>query len=155
MTTILFILAAAIVGYAIYSIYSGKGPFSSKTPDYMTDKASSKQEEAESEQPVPVEQLPEETASATEAQGEPAAAEGEEQTAAIDPAKIMEFRNPETGETAANPSNYRFAKKWIKQALVDEGLLVKVYRNKELKGETDKKVKEALNQFKHLEKYHG
>ena len=97
----------------------------------------------------------EESPAAVAEEEAPATVEKKEVSATEQPAKITEFRNPETRETAANPSNYRFAKKWIKQAMVDEGLLDKVYKNKELKGATEKKVKEALNRFKQLEKYHG
>ena len=164
ITTILLILAVVVVGYALYAFFASGG--ASQTPDYMAPKASCEEEstvqtiiEAEGEQPT----AEEKPAPATGAQEEtPAptaeeapATEGAKEVSATEPAKITEFRNPETGETAANPSNYRFAKKWIKQAMVDEGLLDKVYKNKELKGATEKKVKEALNHFKQLEKYHG
>jgi hypothetical protein len=160
ITTILLILAVVVVGYVLYAV------FASKAPDYMTAKSSELEErepeiragiEAESEPSAPADEPPEkaEMAPLTQAQAESPAAASEEKSAATEPAKITEFRNPETGETAANPSNYRFAKKWIKQAMVEEGLLDKVYKNKELKGATEKKVKEALNRFKELEKYQG
>ena len=160
ITTILLILAVVVVGYFLYAV------FTSKAPDYMMAKSSGQAEEepespggieAKSEPSAAAEKPPEETAPApvAKAQVEPPTAATEEKTTAAESAKITEFRNPETGETAANPSNYRFAKKWIKQAMVDEGLLDKVYKNKELKGATEKKVKEALNRFKQMEKYHG
>lgn len=163
ITTILLILAVVVVGYALYAFFASGG--APKTPNYMGPKASYEEKsevrtviKAEGEQPTAAEEPasgakeePPEAASEEEA---PAAA-GKKEASATEPAKITEFCNPETGETAANPSNYRFAKKWIKQAMVDEGLLDKVYKNKELKGTTEKKVKEALNRFKQLEKYHG
>lgn len=68
-------------------------------------------------------------------------------------AKSQNLRNPETGEISPTPGNYRFAKKWIKEAIVNEGLLSKVYKNSELNGATNGKVKEALEAFKSLEKY--
>jgi hypothetical protein len=67
--------------------------------------------------------------------------------------KATLLRNPATGETSPVPTNYRFAKKWIKEALVSEGLLSKVYKNSELVDETAGKVKEALDKFRTLEKY--
>jgi len=67
--------------------------------------------------------------------------------------KATLLRNPATDETSPVPTNYRFAKKWIKEALVTEGLLSKVYKNSELVGETAGKVKEALDKFRTLEKY--
>jgi zona occludens toxin (predicted ATPase) len=63
------------------------------------------------------------------------------------------LRDPASGEIAPIPTNYRFAKKWIKEALVTEGLLPKVYKNSELKGDTNGQVKDALEKFKGLEKY--
>jgi len=68
--------------------------------------------------------------------------------------KVKQFRNPETGETAAVPTHYRFAKRWIKEAMVTEGLLDRIYKNTELQDEAvDRKVREALEKFKALEKY--
>ncbi|MGY6214349.1 hypothetical protein ACW73L_04225 [Methylolobus aquaticus] len=63
------------------------------------------------------------------------------------------LRNPLTGETAPVPNNYRFAKRWIKQAMVEEGLLDKVYGNTDLDEPNAAKVKAALMQFKDLPKY--
>ena len=64
-----------------------------------------------------------------------------------------EVRNPATGETVAIPSNYRFTKRWIKEALVEEGLLDKVYKNTELDDAASAKVKDALAKFREIEKY--
>ena len=63
------------------------------------------------------------------------------------------LRNPLTGESAAVPTNYRFAKRWVKEALVAEGLLDKVYTNAELEAGAAGKVREALAAFKKLAKY--
>ena len=65
------------------------------------------------------------------------------------------LRNPLTGETAAVPTNYRFAKKWIKEALVTEGLLDRIYGNRDLDAAAGAKVKAALIAFRALEKYRG
>jgi hypothetical protein len=68
---------------------------------------------------------------------------------------VSVFRNPTSGETCAVPTNYRFAKKWVKEALVAEGLLDKIYKNADLDDEGSRIVKEALDGFKAIEKYHG
>lgn len=73
--------------------------------------------------------------------------------AARRPAEVTMLRDPQTGETAAVPSNYRFAKKWVKEALVTEGLLDKVYKNNELDEAASEKIKAALEQLKGLAKY--
>lgn len=69
--------------------------------------------------------------------------------------KAVLLRDPATGETCPPPSNYRFAKKWVKEALVKEGLLNKIYKNSELTAAANPVVKQALERFKHLEKYHA
>jgi hypothetical protein len=51
------------------------------------------------------------------------------------------------------PGNYAFAKRWIKEALVEEGLLDKIYKNNELDSATNAKISDALQQLKTLEKY--
>lgn len=69
-------------------------------------------------------------------------------------ARVKQLKNPDTGETAAVPTNYRFAKRWIKDAMVKEGFLDRIYKNTELADEAvDRKIKEALEKFKSLKKY--
>lgn len=63
------------------------------------------------------------------------------------------LKNPKTGETAKIPNNYAFAKRWIKDALVEEGLLDRVYKNNELDSATAAKIQTALDQLKAIEKY--
>lgn len=63
------------------------------------------------------------------------------------------LKNPKTGEVAKLPNNYAFAKRWIKEALVEEGLLEKIYKNNELDSATTAKIQDALAQLKAMEKY--
>jgi hypothetical protein len=70
-------------------------------------------------------------------------------------AQPNQLRNPATGETAPVPNNYRFAKKWIKEALVTEGLLERVYAINELDAAVSERVKAALLEFRQLVKYHA
>lgn len=64
-----------------------------------------------------------------------------------------EVRNPKTGEISKIPNNYRFGKRWIKEALVSEGLLEKIYKNSELNEEVDAKIQQALIALSALENY--
>jgi len=73
-------------------------------------------------------------------------------TGSADRGAIM-VRDPASGEVIAMPTNYRFAKKWIKDALVSEGLLDKVYKPNELDEAASLRTKEALDRFKTLPKY--
>lgn len=64
-----------------------------------------------------------------------------------------QLRNPSTGEVSAVPANYRFAKKWIKDALVSEKLLDRVYKPNELDDVADKKIKTAMDKLRAIKKY--
>ena len=64
-----------------------------------------------------------------------------------------ELKNPETGEITPVPANYRFAKKWIKDALVQEKLLDRVYKPSELDAATSARVKEALDKLRTMKNY--
>jgi hypothetical protein len=63
------------------------------------------------------------------------------------------LKNPKTGEIAKVAGNYAFAKRWIKDALVEEGLLDKVYKNNELDADTTAKIQTALEKLKSMAKY--
>ncbi|MFN5745715.1 MAG: hypothetical protein ACK443_06465 [Methylococcaceae bacterium] len=73
--------------------------------------------------------------------------------ASVTPANNL--RNPATGEITAVPANYRFAKKWIKDALVSEKLLDRVYKPSQLDDATAKKAKDAIEQLRTIAKYQG
>ena len=63
------------------------------------------------------------------------------------------IKNPDTGEIVKLTSNYRFFKRWIKEALVAEGLLDKIYKGTELDDEATAKIQSALAQLKTMKKY--
>ncbi len=63
------------------------------------------------------------------------------------------LKNPETGEMATSYANYRFTKRWIKEALVSEGLLEKIYKNNELTPEIEILIKEAISRLENIETY--
>jgi hypothetical protein len=85
-----------------------------------------------------------------------AAAESSAETPAS-PVEIVnasgDVKNPLTGEVAKIPNNYRFGKLWIKEALVSEGLLDRVYKNNELDNATNAKVQAALSSLRTMAKY--
>jgi hypothetical protein len=63
------------------------------------------------------------------------------------------LKNPQTGEIATSYANYRFMKRWIKEALVTEGLLEKIYKNNELTPEIESEIKAAMVRLEKLENY--
>ncbi|MGR9014382.1 MAG: hypothetical protein ACU83U_12120 [Gammaproteobacteria bacterium] len=68
-------------------------------------------------------------------------------------AKSTGLKDPKTAEITTSYSNYRFTKRWIKDALVAEGLLEKVYKNNELNAETEAKIKDAIGKLEAMDKY--
>ncbi|MFM2004862.1 MAG: hypothetical protein RLZZ09_517 [Pseudomonadota bacterium] len=104
---------------------------------------------AKSEAPKPVAKAPEPKTTPAKPAAAPAAPVAMEATKLTD-----EFRNPATGEVSPVPANYRFAKKWIKDALVSEKLLDRVYKPNELDDAASKKVKEAIEKLRAIKKYH-
>ena len=63
------------------------------------------------------------------------------------------LRDPKTGEVVTAYTNYRFTKRWIKDALVAEGLLEKVYKNNELDAEVEAAIKDAVTKLEAIDKY--
>ncbi len=63
------------------------------------------------------------------------------------------LKNPLTGEVATTYSNYRFTKRWIKDALVSEGFLEQVYKNAELTEAVEANIKVAISQLEALDNY--
>ncbi len=107
------------------------------------------QEAVSRPEPTPAAKAPAEKPTA-----EPAPAKAESAPSEEEIVQVKQFRHPDTGETAAVPTNYRFAKRWIKEALVKEGLLDRLYKNNELQDDAiNQKVREALEKFKTLKKY--
>jgi hypothetical protein len=60
-----------------------------------------------------------------------------EPAAATQDAGKRGLKDPKTGDIATNYNNYRLTKRWIKEALVAEGLLDKIYKNDALTAEVE------------------
>ena len=63
------------------------------------------------------------------------------------------MKNPHTGEQVKVANNYRMVKRWIKEALVEEKLLDKIYKNNELNEQSKIIIAEALSIIKAMDKY--
>ncbi len=150
MTYLLFILAAVLVGYVVYAFcFSDAGQVSSDLPDT---KPAAVEIPAPVKEPEPIET---ETRAAARVETAPAHSEAAAGSTDSNESGPTRYRNPETGETSAVPTNYRFAKRWLKRALVTEGLLDRVYTSSELDDKASKKVNIALKKFKEIKKYHA
>ena len=63
------------------------------------------------------------------------------------------LRNPETGEEAKMANSYRMSKLWVKEALVSEGLLEKVYKTAEIDDAKKIEINLAFEQLLKIDKY--
>jgi hypothetical protein len=63
------------------------------------------------------------------------------------------LRNPATGDVDKIASSYRMTKRWIKDALVAEGLLPKIYKTAELDDVAKQKITKALDKLVKMDKY--
>jgi len=140
MSIVIYILTMVFALYAIYSVISSKDkPTNTDTP------TSSPKVAVESEETVSEITTVEDNNSEVIASTKAATTETDEDNS---------LRNPLTGEIAKIPNNYRFSKRWIKEALVAEELLDKIYKNSELNDEINTKIKAALETLKTMQKYH-
>ena len=145
MTELLAVLTAVFVVYALYEVFatvsqSGDGLNRTAAGSQAAQQTATFQQSATPKVAAPA-------PSATLAAAPPS-------VSAATHDKQANLRNPVTGEISPTPGNYRFAKKWIKEALVVEGLLPRIYKNSELTETLNMKAKEAIEKFKNLEKYH-
>ncbi|TAN67081.1 MAG: hypothetical protein EPN17_12730 [Methylobacter sp.] len=176
MTEGLFILTTIFVAYVVYAIIGEqKTTAKSKTPTAKPEvQAAVEQPKSQvavtKEEPVAIKPTPAKAvapkvattkAAATKpATTAPAASKATTvkkpaaaKKAAAVVAKRTGLKDPKTGDVVTAYSNYRFTKRWIKDALVAEGLLEKVYSGKELNAEAEAKIKEAIGKLESMDKY--
>jgi hypothetical protein len=140
MTEGLFILTVIFVAYVVYQVMNDKKAGTKAAAAEA--KPSGAAKPAPKPQPEPEQvAMPKPVAAAASVPPAPEAA------------TKSGLRNPETGEVTAVFTNYRFAKRWIKEALVAEGLLDKIYKNNELDADAEAKIKEAVAKFEAMPKY--
>lgn len=159
MTEVLFILTTVFVAYVVYAVVTDQNN-TIKTLEKDTGHA----EEPETTPVVAAVAAPAEQAVAGTEKPKPAAKKAATPAKKTAPAKAAEpvaaqeprkpgLRNPETGEVATSYGNYRFAKRWIKDALVAEGLIDKVYKSAELDDAAETKIKDAIAKLEAMDKY--
>ncbi len=147
MAEILFILTTIFVAYVVYAVV-GDQMADMKAITSKADSYPAKTETAKTPEVKVVENKPARR-TANKAPEPVAKAPDRNDTSA----SKSGLRDPATGETASIPTNYRFAKRWIKEAMVKEGLLDKVYKNNELDDDANAKIKTALDGLLQMDKY--
>jgi len=166
MAELLFIATTVFVAYVLFTVIGNdkENPDATTQPEAakpdIAEKVSAPTVEKSSPSPKPVSTPTSAPVTAakpvkpakksTASKAKPAPAPEKVDTAK---AKSDSLKNPKTGEVAKVPANYAFAKRWIKEALVEEGLLDKIYKNNELDTNTVTKIQAALDQLKVMDKY--
>lgn len=145
MAEVLFILTTVFVAYVVFVVV--------ECEKRKKEEAKQKAKPAASRPVAAAPAKPAVKAEPAKAQAPAAAPAAKPQPASSAGAAPDSLKNPETGEVVKVPNNYRFTKRWIKEALVSEGLLDKVYKNTELDDEATAKINAALEQLKTMEKY--
>jgi hypothetical protein len=161
MTEGLFVLTTLFVAYVIYVIINEK-----KAGNIATKSTEKPAIAAIKPNPVPAAKLA--VAKPVAAAKKPAVAAAPKPAQAVaskpvaaapKPAAAPEaikgsgLKDPKTGEVATTYSNYRFTKRWIKEALVEEKLVDKVYKNDELNAGVEAKIKAGLAKLEGMKKY--
>lgn len=134
MAELFFIATTIFVAYVVYAVLGNSDR--PAEPTSATPTTEVKVNESDNEKPKVAEEKPAKPAPST-----PAASSSDN------------LKNPKTGEIAKIPNSYAFAKRWIKDALVEEGLLEKVYKNTELDDAINAKIQSAIQQLKAIDKY--
>lgn len=149
MAEVIFILVTVYAVYVIHSVISCKIKEKEETSALKSNisvETASKKEEVKIaiKQEKPVAKKP-----------APAKTKAKVKTNAKAKTKVGSgsIRNPETGEVAKIASSYRMCKRWIKEALVTEGLLEKIYKTNEVDDAAKVKIDKALTKLAKMEKY--
>ncbi|MFZ2311336.1 MAG: hypothetical protein WAV82_01850 [Methylobacter sp.] len=172
MTEVLFILTTIFVAYVAYALVSEqKAAAKTQAPTAQPEKKVVAEEQAKpkavatkAKPAVAKAAAPKAAATKAAVAPKPAATKAAAPKAAapkvaakkattVATAPAAGLKDPKTGEVAKTYSNYRFTKRWIKEALVAEGLLDKVYTNNELDTATEAKIKSAIAQLESMAKY--
>ena len=154
MAEVLFILTTIFVAYVVYMVVGDQ----MAEIKAMSSKSGSKL--AESARPIAAAKIQEiaekpaaQTATTKQSPRPTAAPAAKPESSRPAAAAKSGLKDPATGEVVNIPNNYRFARRWIKEALVNEGLLDKVYKTNELDEKTNAKIKRALTKLAKIDQY--
>ncbi len=154
MTEGLFILTTIFVAYVVYVIIGDSKATKSKTKSAPATVKKPKPAKPRATKPSAPKPSAAKPAAKKTAPASRAASSPKPKAAAVAAtAEVKDLRNPKTGEVSSIASNYRFMKRWIKEALVSESLLDSVYKNNDIDDAIDAKIKIALEKLKTLKKY--
>jgi hypothetical protein len=164
MTELMLILAVIFVAYVMYGAKeepqtTSHSPINPAKPDKPvpvaavkpgTSQSISKTEKVPANKPVAAAKT---AKPAPAIQSKPATANKAKSAIVPQNSGKQGLKDPKTGDISTNYNHYRFTKRWIKEALVAEGLLDKVYKNDELNADIETKIKSAVVKLEAIDKY--
>jgi hypothetical protein len=173
MTEGLFLLTTLFVAYVIYVIVNEKKAENASTKPAAAATQAVRQATVQEKpktaatkaKPAAAKKVPAKPAATKPVAVEKPAAAAPAKTAVVKPVetpapaaepatmKGSGLKDPKTGEVATTYGNYRFTKRWIKEALVAEKLVEKVYKNDELNADIEAKIKAGLAKLEGMKKY--
>ncbi len=159
MTEILFVLVTVYAVYVIHSVINNNQTKKTKAVDPKPSPPVEKPSKKE-EKPV-VKAKPEVKKAAPAKKIASKKATPTKKTAVVKkvaPSKKVaiaegSLRNPETGDVDKIANSYRMLRRWIKEALVEEKLLDKIYKSNELDDASKEKINAALVKLQKMKKY--
>jgi hypothetical protein len=156
---IIFVLGAIFVAYVVHSKVTGNSneesvAVASEKPEVSIVESANKKEEkvvAEKKKPVAKKTKPVVTkTAAVKAKAKPKAKPKASENTTF-PAGSL--RDPETGEMVKLANSYQMMRRWMKEALVTEGLLEKIYKTSEMDDAVEAKIIVAITKLQKLDKY--
>ena len=154
MTEGLFFITTLFVAYVVYVIFNEKKANPTTSKPAATVAAPAEQKATVEDKSITTEVKPKPATTKTAAKpttakkAAPVKAEPEPKTI-----KGSGLKDPSTGEVATTYTNYRFTKRWIKEALVAEKLVEKIYKNDELNADIEAKIKAGIIKLESMKKY--
>lgn len=150
MAEILFIVVTVYVVYVIHSVvteHKGKKvekniPSEPSSVIRGVEKIEAKKEKAVAKKAV-----------TKKTNNKKAVVKKEKQNKKNTPMPAGSLRDPKTGEDVKIATSYRMLRRWIKDALVKEGLLEKIYKTNELDDAAVEKINKALSTLQKMKGY--
>ena len=154
---IIFVLGAIFIAYVVHSKVTGdsnkESVTSEKSEVSVVENTSKKQEKAVTEKKPPIAKK----TKAAAAKPKPAAKKPKAKAASKNTTKTTlptgSVKDPETGDMVKLANTYQMMRRWIKEALVTEGLLEKIYKTSEMDEAIEVKIAEALTKLQKMDKY--
>ncbi len=151
---IIFVLGAIFIAYVVHGKLSGESTkevepveVALKEPEVsIIEKPIKKQEKVVVEKKNPV-------AKKTKATTSKAKPKPKAKSKANTTFPTGTLKDPETGDIVKLANSYQMMRRWMKEALVTEGLLEKIYKTNEMNDEVEATIVAAITKLQKMDKY--